>query len=195
MFAKCSRTIWSSGSGQAALLKKVLVGGRPTLRSYKTQNYIGGKWLDGVKTMAIRDPSDDSKIAEVHIPSDQQITAAVDAASASQKTWSKVAPRVRGEILRKAYEIMIAEADRLAEIISRENGKVFSDARGEVLYAAEFFRWFAEEAVRINGEFRMAPAGDKRILVTKQPIGVSLLITRKSNQSLHFPGTSNQIVI
>jgi succinate-semialdehyde dehydrogenase/glutarate-semialdehyde dehydrogenase len=72
---------------------------------------------------------------------------------------------------------MVAESDRLAEIISKENGKVLSDAKGEVLYAAEFFRWFAEEAVRINGEFRMAPAGDKRILVTKQPIGVSLLIT------------------
>jgi succinate-semialdehyde dehydrogenase/glutarate-semialdehyde dehydrogenase len=72
---------------------------------------------------------------------------------------------------------MVAESDRLAEIISKENGKVLSDAKGEILYAAEFFRWFAEEAVRINGEFRMAPAGDKRILVTKQPIGVSLLIT------------------
>jgi succinate-semialdehyde dehydrogenase/glutarate-semialdehyde dehydrogenase len=79
--------------------------------------------------------------------------------------------------LRKAFEIMVAEADRLAEIISRENGKVLSDAKGEVLYAAEFFRWFSEEAVRINGEFRTSPSGDKRIIVTKQPIGVSLLIT------------------
>jgi succinate-semialdehyde dehydrogenase/glutarate-semialdehyde dehydrogenase len=72
---------------------------------------------------------------------------------------------------------MVAEADRLAEIITKENGKVLSDAKGEILYAAEFFRWFSEEAVRINGEFRTAPNGDKRILVTKQPIGVSLLIT------------------
>jgi succinate-semialdehyde dehydrogenase/glutarate-semialdehyde dehydrogenase len=72
---------------------------------------------------------------------------------------------------------MVAEADRLAEIITRENGKVLSDAKGEILYAAEFFRWFSEEAVRINGEFRTAPSGDKRILVTKQPVGVSLLIT------------------
>jgi succinate-semialdehyde dehydrogenase/glutarate-semialdehyde dehydrogenase len=101
----------------------------------------------------------------------------VDAAAKAFKTWSKTAPRVRAEILRKAFEIMVAESDRLAEIISKENGKVLSDAKGEILYAAEFFRWFAEEAVRINGEFRMAPAGDKRILVTKQPIGVSLLIT------------------
>jgi succinate-semialdehyde dehydrogenase/glutarate-semialdehyde dehydrogenase len=72
---------------------------------------------------------------------------------------------------------MVAEADRLAEIISKENGKVLTDAKGEILYAAEFFRWFSEEAVRINGEFRTAPSGDKRILVTKQPVGVSLLIT------------------
>jgi succinate-semialdehyde dehydrogenase/glutarate-semialdehyde dehydrogenase len=72
---------------------------------------------------------------------------------------------------------MVAESDRLAEIISKENGKVLSDAKGEILYAAEFFRWFSEEAVRINGEFRTAPSGDKRIIVTKQPVGVSLLIT------------------
>jgi succinate-semialdehyde dehydrogenase/glutarate-semialdehyde dehydrogenase len=101
----------------------------------------------------------------------------VDAASRAFKTWSKTAPRLRGEILRKAFEIMVAEADRLAEIISKENGKVLTDAKGEILYAAEFFRWFSEEAVRINGEFRTAPSGDKRIIVTKQPVGVSLLIT------------------
>jgi succinate-semialdehyde dehydrogenase/glutarate-semialdehyde dehydrogenase len=79
--------------------------------------------------------------------------------------------------LRKAFEIMIAEADQLAELISRENGKALPDAKGEVLYAAEFFRWFSEEAVRTSGDFRLAPSGDKRILVTHQPIGVSLLIT------------------
>jgi succinate-semialdehyde dehydrogenase/glutarate-semialdehyde dehydrogenase len=72
---------------------------------------------------------------------------------------------------------MVAEADRLAEIVSRENGKVLTDAKGEILYAAEFFRWFSEEAVRINGEYRTSPSGDKKIVVTKQPIGVSLLIT------------------
>jgi succinate-semialdehyde dehydrogenase/glutarate-semialdehyde dehydrogenase len=72
---------------------------------------------------------------------------------------------------------MVAEADQLAELISRENGKALPDAKGEVLYAAEFFRWFSEEAVRNAGDFRMAPSGDKRILVTHQPIGTSLLIT------------------
>jgi len=101
----------------------------------------------------------------------------VDAADRAFKSWAKTAPRVRGEILRKAFEIMVAEADRLAEIVSRENGKVLTDAKGEILYAAEFFRWFSEEAVRINGEYRTSPSGDKKIVVTKQPIGVSLLIT------------------
>jgi succinate-semialdehyde dehydrogenase/glutarate-semialdehyde dehydrogenase len=142
-----------------------------------TQLYIDGKWVNGVSTMPVTDPSDESVIANVQISSEEQCIQAVDAAHRAFKGWAKTAPRVRGEILRKAFEIMVAEADRLAEIISRENGKVLSDAKGEVLYAAEFFRWFSEEAVRINGEFRTSPSGDKRIIVTKQPIGVSLLIT------------------
>jgi succinate-semialdehyde dehydrogenase/glutarate-semialdehyde dehydrogenase len=113
----------------------------------------------------------------VQVSSDKECADAVDAADRAFKSWAKTAPRVRGEILRKAFEIMVAEADRLAEIISRENGKVLTDAKGEILYAAEFFRWFSEEAVRINGEYRTSPSGDKKIVVTKQPIGVSLLIT------------------
>jgi len=143
----------------------------------KTQLFIDGKWIDGVSTIAVTDPSDNSTIANVAVASDEHCVAAIDAASNAFKSWAKTAPRVRAEILRKAFEIMVAEVDRLAEIITKENGKVLSDAKGEILYSAEFFRWFSEEAVRINGEFRTAPNGDKRILVTKQPIGVSLLIT------------------
>ena len=143
----------------------------------KTQLYIDGKWVNGASTLAVTDPSDDSVIANVQVSSDKECAEAVDAAARAFKSWSKTAPRVRGEVLRKAFEIMVAEADRLAEIVSKENGKVLTDAKGEILYAAEFFRWFSEEAVRINGEFRSSPSGDKRILVTKQPIGVSLLIT------------------
>jgi len=143
----------------------------------KTQLFIDGKWLEGLSTISVIDPSDNSVIADVAVASDEHCKAAIDAASNSFKSWSKTAPRVRAEILRKAFEIMVAEVDRLAEIITKENGKILSDAKSEILYAAEFFRWFSEEAVRINGEFRTAPSGDKRILVTKQPIGVSLLIT------------------
>jgi succinate-semialdehyde dehydrogenase/glutarate-semialdehyde dehydrogenase len=143
----------------------------------KTQLYIDGKWVNGSSILAVTDPSDESVIANVQVSSDKECADAVDAADRAFKSWAKTAPRVRGEILRKAFEIMVAEADRLAEIVSRENGKVLTDAKGEILYAAEFFRWFSEEAVRINGEYRTSPSGDKKIVVTKQPIGVSLLIT------------------
>ena len=143
----------------------------------RTQLYIDGQWVDGSGTLEVIDPSDGSVIATVATSNDEQNLAAVDAADRAGASWAKTAPRVRSEILRKAFEMMIAEADYLAELISKENGKALPDARAEVNYAAEFFRWFAEETVRISGDFRMAPAGDKRIIVTHQPIGVSLLIT------------------
>ena len=143
----------------------------------KTDLYIDGAWVKGDGTLPVTDPSTGNVIAEVQTAGDAQCDAAVTAAHNAFKTWSKTAPRVRSEILRKAFEIMIAEADHLAKIVSMENGKVLSDAKGEITYAAEFFRWFAEEAVRTPGDYRQAPSGDKRILVTHQPIGVSLLIT------------------
>jgi len=123
------------------------------------------------------DPSDGSVIAKVATAGDAEIEAALAAADRAAPAWAKTAPRVRGEILRKAFELMTQEADYLAELISKENGKALPDARGEVAYAAEFFRWFSEEAVRIAGDFRMSPSGDKRILVTHQPVGLSILIT------------------
>ncbi len=139
--------------------------------------YINGKWVATQKRHPVYDPSDNSVITEISVAGDSEVDAALDAASNAFPAFAKMPARARGEILRKAFEIMIAEADDLARLVSRENGKVFSDAKGEVLYAAEFFRWFSEEAVRVNGEFRHAPSGDKRILVTHQPVGVSLLIT------------------
>ena len=143
----------------------------------KTDLYINGEWVKGNGTLPVYDPSNGSVIAEVQTAGDDECAAAVDAAAAAQKSFAATAPRVRAEILRKAFEIMVAEADEIAKLVSRENGKVFTDAKGEVLYAAEFFRWFSEEAVRTPGDFRKSPSGDKRILVTHQPIGVSLLIT------------------
>jgi len=143
----------------------------------RTKMYIDGQWVDGITTMPVTDPSDGSVIAEVAVASPEQCEAAVAAADRAAADWAKTAPRVRSEILRKAFEIMVAEADAIATIVSKENGKVLTDAKGEVMYAAEFFRWFAEEAVRVPGDFRKSPSGDKRILVTHHPIGVSLLIT------------------
>ena len=143
----------------------------------RTQLYIDGQWVDGNGTLDVIDPSDGSLIAKVATAGDAQIEAALAAAHRAAPAWAKTAPRVRAEMLRKAFELMIQEADYLAELISKENGKALPDAKGEVAYAAEFFRWFSEEAVRIAGDFRMSPSGDKRILVTHQPVGLSLLIT------------------
>ena len=143
----------------------------------RTQLYIDGQWVDGNGTLDVIDPSDGSVIAKVATAGDAEIEAALAAADRAAPAWAKTAPRVRGEILRKAFELMTQEADFLAELISKENGKALPDAKGEVAYAAEFFRWFSEEAVRISGDFRMSPSGDKRILVTHQPVGLSILIT------------------
>jgi succinate-semialdehyde dehydrogenase/glutarate-semialdehyde dehydrogenase len=143
----------------------------------RTQLYIDGQWVDGNGTLDVIDPSDGSVITKVATAGDAEIEAALAAADRAAPAWAKTAPRVRGEILRKAFELMTQEADYLAELISKENGKALPDAKGEVAYAAEFFRWFSEEAVRISGDFRMSPSGDKRILVTHQPVGLSLLIT------------------
>ena len=142
-----------------------------------TDLFIGGEWVKGPSVMPVMDPALGEVITEVSIAGPAEIEAAMAAAHAALPAWSATAPRQRAEILRRAYELMVAEADFFAELIVRENGKVLADAKGEVMYAAEFFRWFSEEAVRIEGDFRPAPAGDKRILVTHQPIGVSLLIT------------------
>ena len=102
---------------------------------------------------------------------------AVDMANDAFVPWKNTVPRVRAEILRKAFDIMIAEQEELARTITLEMGKVLSDARAEVAYAAEFFRWFSEEAVRIDGDYRRAPSGSNWLLVSRQPVGVALLAT------------------
>ena len=103
--------------------------------------------------------------------------AAVSAAADCLAGLGRDQPPDRAEILRRAFELMTAHGEQIARLITLENGKVLADSRAEVAYAAEFFRWFSEEAVRVTGDFRLAPAGDKRIVVTHQPVGVSLLVT------------------
>lgn len=143
----------------------------------KTDLFINGQWVKGAGSMPVMNPSSGTLIAEISIADQAQCDAAITAAHSAFPAWAKTPSRVRSEILRKAFEIMTAESDQIARLVSMENGKTFTDAKGEVSYAAEFFRWFAEEAVRTPGDFRHSPSGDKRILVTHQPIGVSLLIT------------------
>jgi len=143
----------------------------------KTELFINGAWVKGTGSIPVMNPSTDTLIAEISTADQAQCDAAITAAHDAFPAWAKTPSRIRSEILRKAFEIMTAESDQIARLISMENGKTFTDAKGEVSYAAEFFRWFAEEAVRTPGDFRHSPSGDKRILVTHQPIGVSLLIT------------------
>lgn len=143
----------------------------------RTGLLIGGQWMAGSGTIDVIDPATEEVIAEVAAAGETEAAAAVSAAEAVSRDWAATPPRERGEILRRAFELMRQREDSLAELIARENGKAFNDALGEVRYAAEFLRWFSEEAVRIGGEVRTAPAGDKRIITMPQPVGISLLIT------------------
>src|SRR5277367_784306 len=138
---------------------------------------IGGEWSKGGATFPVLDPATEEPIAEV---ADGTVSDALDAVSAAQNAlpgWAATPPRQRAEILRKAFELMTERAEQFARLMSAENGKSLRDARGEATYAAEFFRWYAEEAVRVEGGLMRAPSGANRIVVTHQPIGVSLLIT------------------
>jgi succinate-semialdehyde dehydrogenase/glutarate-semialdehyde dehydrogenase len=144
-----------------------------------TQLLIAGAWVDASdrSTFEVDDPATGEVIAEVANGTVEDGLAAVTAASEALPAWAATAPRQRAEILRRTFELMTQRAEDFARLIVRENGKALSDARGEVTYAAEFFRWFAEEAVRAEGHVQTAPAGTNRILVLRQPIGVSVLIT------------------
>lgn len=128
-------------------------------------------------SLSIFNPATGEHVGDVPNHSVAQCLSAVDGAFDTFSTWKLTSPRQRGEILRRAFNIMIAEQDRLAELMVRENGKVLADARAEVLYAAEFFRWFSEEAVRIEGDLRRAPNGTNWLAVTREPVGVALCIT------------------
>jgi succinate-semialdehyde dehydrogenase/glutarate-semialdehyde dehydrogenase len=138
---------------------------------------IGGQWTTGrAGVLPVTDPATEEPIAEVASASPQDGLDAVAAAHQALPGWAATPPRVRGECLRRAYELMIAAAEPLARLMVLENGKALRDARAEITYAAEFFRWFAEEAVRIDGMLTTAPSGANRILVQHQPVGVAVLI-------------------
>mgnify|MGYP006191139255 FL=1 len=145
--------------------------------SQPLDSLIAGKWVVHNSKVAVTNPVDGSTLAEVSSATPDDCLSAVDAAQRSFNSWKATAPRVRAEILRKSFEIMIAEQESLARLITLENGKVLSDARAEVAYAAEFFRWFSEEAVRIDGDYRRAPSGANWLMVSRQPVGVALLAT------------------
>src|SRR6202790_5612883 len=148
--------------------------------------WIGGKWRKASDNQRfdVIDPATEKIITTVASASVEDAKAAVDAASNAFAGWAGRKPRERGEILRKAFEVIMAQSERLAKLITLENGKALSDSRGEVAYAAEFFRWYAEEAVRNIGDVSRAPSSGARIFVQHKPAGVAVLVTRKIGPAL-----------
>src|SRR5579859_7047219 len=142
------------------------------------QLYIAGEWRDGEKgTLAVEDPSTGATLCEVADASESDAKAALDAAVAAGPEWAEHPPRERGEILRRAFDTIIERADELALIMTMEMGKPLKESKAEITYAADFLRWFSEEAVRIDGRYAVAPNGQGRLLTMRQPVGPCLLIT------------------
>ena len=144
-----------------------------------TDLFIDGKPVaaSGGSRFEVIDPATGEVITTVADGTVADAIAAVDAADAAAAGWAATAPRQRAEILRRAFELMTSRAEDFAQLISLENGKALPDARGEVAYAAEFFRWYSEEAVRITGSVGTAPSGANRIVVVRQPVGICVLVT------------------
>ena len=145
----------------------------------RTDLFIGGRWrpADSGERFDVVDPGTEEVIASVANAGASDARAAASAAADAQPGWAALAPRQRGEVLRRTWELLTERADDLARLITLENGKVLGEAKGEITYAAEFFRWFSEEAVRLTGELTTAPSGSNRIVVLHQPVGVAYLVT------------------
>jgi succinate-semialdehyde dehydrogenase/glutarate-semialdehyde dehydrogenase len=138
---------------------------------------VGGDWREPVRAFTVDDPATGAVLAEVGDGTPEDARAAAAAAYDALPHWRATTPRDRSELLRRGYELMHRDVDRLAALVMAENGKSEADARSEVIYAAEFFRWFAEEAVRTGGSYGEAPGGGARSIVTHRPVGVAALVT------------------
>ena len=141
--------------------------------------YIGGEWREasGGGTLGVEDPSTGEVFAEVPDATPEDALAALAAAAAAQPDWASSAPRERGEILRRAYELLRRDADELALLMTLEMGKPVAESRAEIAYAAEFLRWFSEEAVRVHGRYMTNTTGSGRILTMRQPVGPCVFVT------------------
>ncbi|HEX6713573.1 MAG TPA: aldehyde dehydrogenase family protein, partial [Thermoleophilaceae bacterium] len=149
------------------------------LESIPTKLYIGGDWVDGADgdTIAVEDPSTEETLIEVASGGKDDALKALDAASSTQKEWAATSPMERGEILRRAYELMTERADDLALLMTLEMGKPVEESKAEITYAADFFWYYAGEASRIEGHYGTSYNGRGRVLVMQQPVGPSILIT------------------
>jgi succinate-semialdehyde dehydrogenase/glutarate-semialdehyde dehydrogenase len=154
-------------------------GGAAVLESVPRQLYIGGRWQDatGGGTLAVEDPSTGEPLVEVADGQVQDALEALGAAAEKQAEWAAHPPRERGEILRRAYEMIVERSDELALLMTLEMGKALAESRAEISYAAEFFRWFSEEAVRIHGRYMVNTTGKGRILTMRQPVGPCVFVT------------------
>jgi succinate-semialdehyde dehydrogenase/glutarate-semialdehyde dehydrogenase len=152
---------------------------RTVVEAVPKQLFIGGEWRDasGGATVDVEDPSTGAAIGSVADASADDAKAALDACCGVQAEWAAHPPRERGEILRRAWELMSARTDELALVMTLEMGKPIAESKAEISYAAEFFRWFAEEAVRIEGRFATAPNGQGRLITMRQPVGPCYAIT------------------
>ena len=144
-----------------------------------TDLLVAGVWrpAGSGRRLEVSDPATGSVLASVADADPSDAEAALDAAAAAAAGWAATAPRARADLLMRAFELMHDRSEELALLICLENGKSLADARSEVAYAAEFFRWYAEEGVRLRGQVGRSPSGANRLLVTYQPVGVSVLIT------------------
>ncbi|MDT3444520.1 MULTISPECIES: NAD-dependent succinate-semialdehyde dehydrogenase [unclassified Pseudofrankia] len=149
------------------------------LSAVPTRLHIGGEWRDASDgaTLEVIDPSTAKPLTTVASATPDDGIAAVAAAEEALRSWRRTAPRTRAELLRRAFELMMQRQEWFALLISAENGKALPDALAEVAYAAEFFRWYSEEAVRLGGTVHVAPSGDYRVVVEREPIGVAVLVT------------------
>ncbi|MGH8971245.1 MAG: aldehyde dehydrogenase family protein, partial [Actinomycetes bacterium] len=152
---------------------------RRVLEQVPTGVLVDGQWREatGAGRFAVHDPATEEVLVEVADGQPGDATAALDAAHAAQPGWAATPPRERGEILRRAFTLLTDNADELALLMTLEMGKSIRESKAEVAYGAEFFRWFSEEAVRIEGRFSRAPATPERLLTMKQPVGPCLLVT------------------
>jgi succinate-semialdehyde dehydrogenase/glutarate-semialdehyde dehydrogenase len=141
------------------------------------QLYVGGEWRDGHGTVPVEDPSTGETLVEVADASPEDAIAALDAAVEAGEDFANHPPRARGEILRRAFEAITARSDELALLMTLEMGKPVAESKAEIAYAAEFLRWYSEQAVRIDGRYGVSPNGQGRLLTMKQPVGPCLLIT------------------
>ncbi len=143
----------------------------------KTQAYIDGQWVDSARRFAVTDPATNAELAQVPALEPMHAQLAIDAADAAWPAWRALTAKQRAAILRKWFDLLVANADDLARLMTAEQGKPLAEAKGEVMYGASFVEWFAEEAKRVYGETIPSPDATKRLLVLRQPVGVCAAIT------------------